>query len=391
MTTVIGSIGTVSAAPGVVAESLRVSRRRFHVANYGPAPGAIGGMAAVVAQIAGLDFGPGRFVESFPFTESPQAGESAGRRILRHIMQARSVFRRARTRPGTIFHLHACSGATFFRCAVDLDLARLAGARTVLHVHGASFDEFYRNASAPVRALIRRTLSAADRVLALSSGWREKLLDMSPTASVEVVENAVEIPSVVGRRRATGGARPVEFLLLAKLDIWKGIEELLAVCAALEAQGANYRVTVAGPDGSAGTAASLTRCVASMGLRHRVRFVGPKSGAEKEALLRDSDVYVQPSHHEGLPIAVLEAMARGLPIVATRVGALPEVIDSGRSGLLVPARSETELARAMGRMIAEEPFRVSCGVAARETAEARFSLKRLRDDLAAIYSSLASD
>lgn len=211
---------------------------------------------------------------------------------------------------------------------------------------------------------------------------------MAPEAEIVVVENAVEIPAVVGRRRASGGTRPVEFLLLAKLDVWKGIEELLSACAAVEQDGANFRVTVAGPDGSAGTAASLTRRVAAMGLRDRVRFVGSKSGAEKVALLRESDVYVQPSHHEGLPIAVLEAMAHGVPIVATRVGALPEVIDSDRSGLLVPARSADELAEAMRRMIADEPFRVGCGVAARETAEARFSLLRLRDDLATIYASL---
>ena len=111
-------------------------------------------------------------------------------------------------------------------------------------------------------------------------------------------------------------------------------------------------------------------------------------GSDKAALLDAADVYVRPSNHEGMPISLLEALACGLPIVATRVGAVPEVVTDGREGLLPPPHRPDLLAHAMKRIMDDEATRSAMAGAARRLAQRRFSLNRFRDDVMALYDEL---
>ena len=119
-----------------------------------------------------------------------------------------------------------------------------------------------------------------------------------------------------------------------------------------------------------------------------MRYAGSVHGADKSDLLRWADVYVQPSHHEGMPIAMLEALAYRLPIVATQVGAVPEVVADGVHGLLVPPHDPGQLAAAMGNVARDADRRRSFSSAAARLAASRFSSARFRDDLVKLYDVL---
>jgi glycosyltransferase involved in cell wall biosynthesis len=274
---------------------------------------------------------------------------------------------------------------TFYRSLVDMHTVRRLGARTILHVHGAHFDAFHEEGSALRRLLIRRGLSRADRVVALSSRWADRLARIAPKARITVIENAVDFPPRPPARDARDTCR---FLLLARMDGWKGIDDLLDACALLRGHGAAFQLTLAGPPGTAGDAAGLETKIERRALGTMVRYAGPVQGADKSALLSHADVYVQPSHHEGMPIAVLEALGFGLPIVATAVGALGEVVDHGRQGLIVPPRKPELLADAMRRLAIDPALRRTMSLAARSLAEARFSVDRFREDLAFLYEDM---
>ena len=351
----------------------------------GPPLDQVGGMTSVVSQMLGMDFNGRYHLEPLPFTLSSSATESWWHRGVRHVQQLQRLRAAIRRTTAPIIHLHTCSAFSFYRSTADMLAAQKVGCRAILHIHGAKFDAFYEGEPVWRRRLIRWSLSRADRVIALSSGWREKLRRMAPAARLVVVENAVEAPPVRPARLDDGVCR---FLLLARMDRWKGIDDLLSACALLHRDRVAFRLTLAGPPGTAGDATVLDEKIRRHKLENHVLYVGSVAGERKRELLEKADAYVQPSHHEGLPIALLEALAHGLPVVATRVGAIPEVIENQRHGLLLPPRHPELLAQAMHDLALGCGRRRGMSEAVRSLAANRFSIARFRDDLAELYDNL---
>jgi glycosyltransferase involved in cell wall biosynthesis len=123
-----------------------------------------------------------------------------------------------------------------------------------------------------------------------------------------------------------------------------------------------------------------------MGLTHRVRFLGARGDVPD--ILRASDVFVLSSDYEGNPLAVLEAMASGVPVVSTAVGGVPELVADGVSGLLVPAGNLEALSEAMAQLGCDASRRAAMGKAARQTALERFDVRVMSKAYAAFYQRL---
>jgi len=360
------------------------------VLMIGPLPPAVGGMATVIEQLLG---GPlARTCRLLGFPANPS---SARRRFLpasigRHAARLVALARRLRRERIDVLHVHTCSGFTFYRNLADVALARLHGVPVVLHIHGARFDEFCGRAGAAGRWVIRRALSRVDRVVVLSRWWRETLREYAPAARFAVVPNGVAVPPSA-RQDSTGGPeRPCRFLFLAAVCRRKGIDTLLGACAALRARGTRFRVVVAGPEETAGDARRLAEQIHRQGLGDAVEYVGTVTGAAKEELLGGSDCLVLPSRAEGLPLTLLEAGARGCPVVASAVGAVPEVIDDERCGLIVPPGEAGALAGAMETLATDPQQRRDLGTALRARIADRYSLERQSVLLAGIYRELCS-
>lgn len=362
---------------------MRTSRA---VLAIGPDTTSVGGMATVVSQIQAMPFRERYHSELFALSQSTTPNEPFHRRIGRHLTHlARLRATIARLNPAVV-HIHTCSGFSFLRSAMDMLVAHWCQRPVILHIHGAAFDSFYERQPHWRRALIRACLSRADRVIALSEEWKRKLSDMAPRARIVVIENAVASSDSISRARASG---PCRFTLLARMDEWKGIDDLLDACALMAKKNHRFELVLAGPAGTAGDAPTLEQKIAKRDLNGAVRYVGVVHGSQKTKLLSWADVYVQPSHHEGMPISLLEAMAGGLAIVATTVGAVPEVINHEEQGLLVPPHRADLLASAMGEMIVNVTRRDQMASAARQLARDRFSIDRLERDLIALYDDMA--
>jgi glycosyltransferase involved in cell wall biosynthesis len=130
----------------------------------------------------------------------------------------------------------------------------------------------------------------------------------------------------------------------------------------------------------------LRRLAAELGVADRLHLLGLRDDVER--VLRAADVFVQPSRSEGLPLAVLEAMAAALPIVATRVGGVGEAVIDGQSGLLVPPEDPSALAGAVGRILGSADRGAGFGREARARAEREFSLEAMARRYAELYAAL---
>jgi glycosyltransferase involved in cell wall biosynthesis len=183
-----------------------------------------------------------------------------------------------------------------------------------------------------------------------------------------------------GLRKALAGdtSRPI-VLTLARLARQKGLGNLIE--AATRVPQALFVIAGDGPE-----RAQLEAQASARGIGGRVVFLGHRRDAPE--LLASCDVFVLPSLYEGLPVSVLEAMASGKPVVATRIGGTDEVIQDGQTGLLVPPGDPEGLAQAIQRILADRPLAERVGVEARARVHKEFSAETVAGRTAEIYEEL---
>jgi glycosyltransferase involved in cell wall biosynthesis len=197
---------------------------------------------------------------------------------------------------------------------------------------------------------------------------------------ISVVLNGIEIDRFPYSERAQTAGRSVVVGTAARLVPDKGIADLLQACAEMRRRGTDLVLRLAG-DGS--YRQELTQCAHALGLGAAVQFLG--SVSEMEAFYRTLDVFVLPSHSEGLPRVVLEAMASGCCVVATRVGGVPEAVRDGVDGLLVPHSDPRALAGALERVVEDSGLRQALAASARRRVEQEFTLDRVAAEVASVY------
>jgi glycosyltransferase involved in cell wall biosynthesis len=269
--------------------------------------------------------------------------------------------------------------------------ARLAAALmqvpiVIDHWHG--FTRFNRK-----RRLICRVLGRfTDLSIAVSRGVRDYLLEQvgPDPAKVRVVPNGVDVAAIDAARpgplvrRELGLPEDSPVIgLVGRLDHWgKGHKELFTAMAQIRARHPVHALIV----GGGRRAAEVRQLAASLGLAEVVHFLGPRSDVPD--LLNAMDVFVLPSYSEGVSLALLEAMAAGLPVIATAVGGLPEVVTDGENGLLIPPRDPGALAGALERLLSDPAWARQLGANARGHVRAHYSLERLGREISKIYEEL---
>jgi len=357
-------------------------RRRMNarprILMVGTALGGRGGVTAVVEVLRAA----GLFErEGVAYVATHAAGGRLAKlgAALRGLWQAARIC--LRTRPA-IVHVHAASHASFLRKSLVLLLGRLVGARTIFHLHGGGFRRFAQHDAGPLlRRWIRHTLEASTRVIALSGAWAGFVREVAPRARVEVVPNAVPLPALDSRR---GRPEPGRILFLGRITPGKGVGELLEAAAALAARHPALRLVLAGE----GELAWARRRAAELGVAERLELPGWLDGAACEAELARAWLFCLPSHAEGLPMAMLEAMAAACPVVASSVGAIPEALRGGADGVLVAPRDAGALAGAIGRVLGDAGLRAQLARAGRARIETTYSTDIVCGRLAAIYQQL---
>jgi glycosyltransferase involved in cell wall biosynthesis len=164
----------------------------------------------------------------------------------------------------------------------------------------------------------------------------------------------------------------------------KDHENLLNAAAILRQQGVGFTTLIAG---EGPLRASLESQIAARQLTAHVRLLGQRTDIER--LFAALDVFVLPSKSEGMSNTILEAMASGTPVVASRVGGADELVDHGRTGLLVPPENSDALAAALMRLLQAPALRRQMGCAGRNKAETEFSLPRMLRDYETFYLEVA--
>lgn len=275
---------------------------------------------------------------------------------------------------------------SYWRDIAFLLVARLLGRRVVYQVHGGALPEEFFAGNRWLTALLRRVLSMPDVVVLLAQVELEAYRRFVPAQRLELIPNAIEAGPLLERPLDGAPTGPLHLAYLGRMAENKGIFEVVEALARLTAEGRDLRLTFAG---AGPEEERLRQRVRALGLEHRVRFAGPLLGAEKDALWTSADVFVFPTwHREGLPYAILEAMAAGAVPVTTRVGAIPDVMQDGAHGLFVPPRDIEALAQALARLDEDRTLLLRLARAGRARVLDHYTVARLAADFARLYDSL---
>ncbi len=275
---------------------------------------------------------------------------------------------------------------SYWRDIAFLIVAKLLGRQVVYQVHGGALPEEFFAGSRGLTALLRRVLSLPDVVVLLAQVELEAYRRFVPAQRLEVIPNAIDPGVLLQRPLDDEPTGPLHLAYLGRMAENKGIFEVVEALARLVRDGRDLRLTFAGggPDEE-----RLKERVRALGLEGRARFAGPLFGGQKDALWMSADVFVFPTwHREGLPYAILEAMAAGAVPVTTRVGAIPDVMEDGVHGLFVPAKDLESLARALMRLDDDRALLLRLAQAGRARVLEHYTVARLAQDFQRLYDSL---
>lgn len=279
---------------------------------------------------------------------------------------------RAYAKERDVTHVHAHFGTNSATVAWLCFL--LGGPRFSFTVHGP--EEFDR---APVIAL-REKLAAASFVAAISEYGRSQLLRLLPRSQwdkVKVIRCGLE--SELLDRAPSPVPKAPRFVCVARLSEQKGHGVLLDAASALKTMGRNFELVLAG-DGE--LRHDVEQRIRALGLEDNVRITGYLSAEGVVRELEAARALVLPSFAEGLPVVIMEAMALARPVIATYVAGVPELVEPGRSGWLVPAGSTQALVDACSAVLdAPEEYLTELGNAGRERVRVQHDIRTSAETL----------
>ncbi|MFT3916844.1 MAG: glycosyltransferase [Anaeromyxobacteraceae bacterium] len=310
----------------------------------------------------------------------PLGGSLASRAALRQVRALASAFRAQRAE---VVHAH-----DFYSAAVAIPAARLAGARSVIgrldlgHLQGPA-----------QRVLLAALTHAADAAVANCDAIRDAVVaEGVPRRRIAVIRNGIDLARFDARAAAPPegplpgrpGA-PIVVLVANMRHEVKRQEDFLEALALARRERPDLEAWLVG-EGS--REPELKRRAALLGVSGAAHFLGGR--VDVPALLRRATIGALASAREGLSNAIIEKMAAGLPLVVTRAGGNPELVEHGERGLVVPVRRPDAMARALVRLAGDPDRARAMGRAARRYVEASLSIERLVAEHEALYARLAT-
>jgi len=280
-----------------------------------------------------------------------------------------------------IAHVHTNSYSGFYIKGLLAVLARLNGAKTILHIHGGAFKQFYDSMPGFMRALIKWMININSAVIVLSKEWKQYFVSIGAnTNKLVVLTNSVFIPDLMEK---TEKSNKVNILFLNRFDKEKGIYELVEAIDRNRNETCSCRYILAGPKTYHWQA--ISEKVRQLNLNEYVEMPGVVFGDAKDEIYKKADIYVLPSYIEGMPIGLLEAMSYGLACITTPVGGIPDIVDNGQNALLVKTGDVGALAESLRKLIFDSELRKRLGKEARATVVAKYNWQQRTCEIAQLY------
>ncbi|MBD3385179.1 glycosyltransferase [candidate division KSB1 bacterium] len=279
-----------------------------------------------------------------------------------------------------IIHIHSASYTSFWEKCYYIYVGKLFGKKIVLHIHGSRFESFYEQSGGRARRWIAYFMQKCDTVIALGQYWRRFYCRFLPMEKVKVVYNGIDLQSYTSQTPKTDDP---SLVFVGEVGQRKGIYDLLASLKRLQRDWPGIRLDIIGT----GELDQVAQKSQIMGLKH-VHLHGARFAQHKVDILCRSWCFVLPSYAEQMPLVIIEAFAAGLPVISTRIGTIPEMIDPFENGFVVNAGDVVQLAKMISLVLENETLRMEMGRKNRLKALSLYDINRCAQDIDTIYQSL---
>lgn len=249
-----------------------------------------------------------------------------------------------------IIHIHGSYGASVLRKALVAFTGKSVFSKKILyHIHSSEYPQKYTMAPRFHQKLVDSLIQKSDLVGCLTPKWQELYIKQFGLQNTVVIPNMVVHPDYdTGKRVFAAADKPIRFAFLGLIHEKKGIFDLVSMLAENKAY---FSGKVIFHLGGIGKVDELRALIKKYGLEELVDFMGWVGEEGKAKLYRDVDAFFLPSYNEGLPIVILEAMSYGLPVIATNVGGIPEVMENGKNGFLFECGDQEAMKVALTKYI----------------------------------------
>ena len=261
--------------------------------------------------------------------------------------------------------------------------------KLVTTFHGA---DLTKDVEAHGDSLYRRLFATGDLNLPISEAWGRRLIELGcPADKIRVHHMGINCKEFAFRPRRVEGSEAVRLVSVCRLVQKKGIEYSIRAVAAVAQTGRRVRYDIVG-DGP--LRRRLEELINELGMTETVVIHGSRRKSEVLEMLERAHILLAPSvtaddgDKEGIPVAIMEAMAAGLPVISTHHSGIPELVHDGISGYLVPERDVDALAARLGELVDHRDVWVRMGEAGKETVERHFNVVNLNDRLVAIFAAV---
>ena len=303
-----------------------------NVLMVGNDPSVKGGMTSVIVQLLSYDWDAHGIHMSFIPT---YIEGNPVRKVLffaKSLLHIRKQLKRFNPHRPDVVHIHMSYRGSFVRARIIHQMCKCANVPDIVHMHGSEFSKWFSSCREKKQRQIREFLSEVNRVIVLGDSWKKRIQSIEPDTTIQVVHNSVKIPELDKINQWNNTTFQV--LYMGVLIKRRGVSDLLDAVAMLRDDNllGNMRFIVAG---TGSEEVLLKDKVKKSNLEDVVHFTGWVNGDEKALLYQESQAFVLPSYNEGLPVAVLEAISYGLPVISTDIGDIQAAVHDGENGIII--------------------------------------------------------
>ncbi len=313
-----------------------------------------------------------------------QVGKKNPYKILHFIRILYSLIRNLiNFKPDFVYYGLTVDGIAFYRDCIYIAILRIFGVRIVYHLHNKGIS---RNKNRLNRLLYRYVFNHTI-VLVLSERLQSDVESFVKKENIFICPNG--IPDVAIGDQNTKSLQSVKLLFLSNLIEAKGVFILLAACERLKNKGLNFSCDFIGAPADINMRL-LKKEIQLKALNENINFLGPKYGSEKQKILANTDIFILPTYYkyECFPLSILEAMQFAKPVVSTYEGAIPDIVEDGKTGFLVPQRDTQVLADKLEILINNPELRKQMGAQGRIKYENNYTLEHFEQRFLNILQSI---